>query len=190
MITAFVGWLTFWVTYWTVQNILPYDIRSKLIIPSQNVAVVVFRNMMLSLPFSLVLWNYAPDISSYICPNYVYRFALSCIIMDVWFYCVHRLMHSRQMYWLHKQHHQFHIPYPLMAVYCSAFEALFCDVLAIGMGPTLLRMNMVEMIVWMFVMAVHSLILHSDLIHGKTHNRHHKTNRCDYGLIGIVDSFM
>lgn len=187
MYEAISGWFSFWTTYWLVHNMLPYDIRSKLIIPSQNVVLVVARNMLLSLPFSIVLWTIAPNISSWIPNSLIIRFMISCIIMDGWFYLIHRLLHTSQFYWLHKQHHQFHIPYPLMTVYCSPFEALFCDVMATGLGPALFKMSTPEIEIWMILMAIHSLLLHSSLSHGRDHNLHHRQNIRNFGLLSIFD---
>lgn len=186
-ITPSIGWVTYWGTYWISESLIPYDTKSKEIIPSERVDKVVARNMILSLPYSILLWNVSPKLGEYLVDSYVTRFLVSAIIMDAWFYMMHRLMHTKYMYSWHKKHHEFYIPYPLMAVYSSPVEALFCDVTAIGLGPALLNMKGLELEIWMILAALHSLMLHSSTIDGRDHNIHHGKNLCNFGLLSIFD---
>lgn len=184
---AFTGWYTFWSIYWLCESIFPYDERSNRITPSANVPLVVFRNMMLSLPFGVILWNIIPNIADIISSSYITRFIFCLIVMDGWFYCAHRLLHTPMFYKWHKQHHQYNIPHPLMAVYCSPLEALLCDTTAMGLPPILLRMTGYELQIWMVFAAIHTLLIHSSLSHGKEHNIHHGKNTGNYGLLSLFD---
>ena len=187
MSTGLLGWASFWATYWSFSYFIPYNEKSQQIIPSEPVIKVVARNMMLSLPYSIMLWDLSPDIGSYLPHSYLIRFIMSVILMDGWFYMIHRLLHTKWFYKWHKQHHQFHIPYPLVAVYCSPIEALLCDVTAMGLGPCFLKMEGIEMCIWMILAALHSLFIHSSLNHGADHNIHHGKNLSNYGLLSIFD---
>lgn len=184
---AIIGWLSFWMVYWLAESLFPFDLRSKDIKTSANVQSVVFRNMLISLPFGVLLWELAPDISSYIPGTYVLHYVISALIMDGWFYFVHRSLHSNLLYRFHKQHHEFYIPYPLVAVYSSVTEALLCDVTAIGLGPALLKMSGFELEFWMAIMALHALLIHSATYHGRDHNLHHGKNVYNFGLLSIFD---
>lgn len=184
---AIIGWLSFWMVYWVAESLFPFDSRSKDIKTSANVQKTVFRNMVISLPYGVVLWELTPDISSYIPGTYVLHYVIAALIMDGWFYFTHRLLHTKYFYSFHKQHHEFYIPYPLVAVYSSVTEALLCDVTAIGMGPALLKMSGFELEFWMAIMAFHALLIHSSTFHGRDHNLHHGKNIYNFGLLSIFD---
>lgn len=190
MTTALIGWFSFWATYWIAESLFPYDEESQKIKPSANVPVIVARNMIFSLPYSLMLWELIPNMGIYIPDSPIARFLCSILIMDAWFYFIHRLMHTRYFYFLHKQHHEFYKPYPLVAVYCSIFEALFCDVTAMGLGPALFKMQDLEIQIWMVAAALHSLKLHSSTAYGREHNIHHRKNLCNFGLLSIFDRLL
>lgn len=184
---AWTAWYTFWAVYWLLESIFPYDEKSDRIVPSASVPLTVFRNMLISLPFGIILWNIVPNISDFLPTSYITRFLFCLIVMDGWFYFAHRLLHTPKFYKWHKQHHQYNIPHPLMAVYCSPFEALLCDTTSMGLPPMLLRMTGLELQVWMIWAALHTLLIHSSLSHGKEHNIHHGKNNGNYGLLSLFD---
>jgi len=187
MYTVLLGWFCFWMTYWLAEGLFPYDEKSQQIIPSHSVQSIVARNMFLSFPYSLALWHLTPNLDVWIPNSCIIRFILSILLMDGWFYIIHRLLHHKWFYHWHKQHHQFHIPYPLVTVYCSPIEALLCDVTSIGLGPALFKMQGVEIEIWMIAAALHSLSIHSTISHGRDHNIHHAKNLCNFGLFPIFD---
>lgn len=184
---AIVGWFTFWMVYWLTEGLFPFDERSKNIVPANVVERVVARNMLLSFPYSLIFWELMPDISGFIPGSFIVHYIFAAILMDGWFYFTHRLLHHRWFYRWHKQHHQFNIPYPLVAVYGSIVETLLGDVTAIGLGPSLFRMTGLELEIWMTLMALHALLIHSSAHHGRDHNIHHGKNMGNFGLLPLFD---
>ena len=184
---AIIGWFSFWMVYWLAEGVFPSDERAKNIVTAREVQKVVGRNMLLLLPYSIIFWEIMPDISPYVPGTFFIRYIISAMLMDGWFYFIHRLLHHRWFYSWHKQHHRFNIPYPLVAVYCSPLEALLCDGTAIGLGPTLFKMSGVELEIWMGVMALHALLIHSSTYHGRDHNIHHAKNVCNFGLLSVFD---
>lgn len=182
-----IAWFTFWSVYWLTEGFFPYDERSQDIVPRSSVQRVVARNMFLSLPYGYILWDLMPDISSIMFESPILKLIICTIIMDGWFYFSHRMLHHPWFYKWHKQHHKFNIPYPLMAVYCSPVEALLCDVTAMGLGPMLLKMSGLELEIWMTFAALHSLMIHSTLSHGRDHNVHHGKNMGNFGLLSLFD---
>lgn len=190
MYNTTLGWFTFWATYWIVEGFLPFDEKSKTLVPSKEVVNTVCFNMFLSLPYGIGLNYLAPDIGMYIPESYIIRFLVAALIMDAWFYMIHRLLHHPKLYKWHKLHHTFYVPHPIVAVYCSPLEALLCDATAIGLAPSLLKMNGYEMQIWMICMSVHALVLHSSIGDGKDHTLHHKNLNCNFGLLSIFDKFL
>lgn len=187
MYQGVIGWFSYWAIYWLTEGLFPCDERSKNIVPEREVEKVVFRNMMLLLPYSIVFWEIMPDISEYFPESVVIRYLISAILMDGWFYGAHRMLHHRWFYRWHKQHHKFNIAYPLVAVYSSPLEAILCDGTAIGLGPTLFKMTGLELEVWMGLMAIHSLLIHSSTYYGRDHGIHHGKNMGNFGLLTIFD---
>lgn len=184
---AIIGWFSFWIIYWSTAHLFPSDIRSTTIVPIKTVRRIVFRNMMLLLPYSVIFWEIMPNITPYVYDSIILRYIISAVLMDGWFYFIHRLLHQPMFYRWHKQHHQFNIPYPLVAVYCSPLEALLCDGTAIGLGPTLFKMSGLELKLWMVLMSLHALLIHSSTYHGRDHNIHHGKNLHNFGLLSLFD---
>ena len=178
---------SYWIVYWFFASFFPFDVRSKQIKPSEPVKQVVFRNMLISFVSGPIIWLILPDLSIYIIDSYILRFLLCVIIADGWFYMMHRLLHTPSFYKWHKQHHQFYIPYPLVALYASPVEAIFCDFMSVGLGPALLKMNAIEMQVWMISMALHSLLIHSTCSYGSDHVEHHGKVSYNFGLFPFFD---
>ena len=52
----------------------------------------------------------------------VATFALMFVWIEVWFYVSHRAMHSRPLYWIHRQHHVAKVTNPLTSISFSIAE--------------------------------------------------------------------
>jgi sterol desaturase/sphingolipid hydroxylase (fatty acid hydroxylase superfamily) len=52
------------------------------------------------------------------------QFSIYFVLFDVCFYAIHRLMHSRALYWLHEFHHRSETPNPLTAFSFHPVEGL------------------------------------------------------------------
>lgn len=187
MITILTSIVTFWLVFWIFENYFPYSHKSSKIKPTQSVDGTVFSNMILSFIAGPIIWYSVPDFSHYLTDNYILRFLICILVSDFWFYFIHILFHQTSLYKWHKLHHQFYETYPLVALYASPFEAIFCDFLAIGIGPAMLNMSTYEMQIWMIFMALHALTIHSTLYHGVDHTVHHSRLGCNYGLFSIAD---
>lgn len=190
METVLSGTFCYWMTYWLFSTIIPADPRSRNIKPSHNVERIVARNMMILFAIAPVIWYTIPDISDYFTDNYITRFMFSIIVTDAWFYFSHRVLHMPQFYKWHKQHHQFYIPYPLVALYAHPIEVIFCDAISVGLAPAMIRMSTYEFQIWMIFMALHSLLLHSKYKYGNEHTYHHGKILKNYGLFFIVDRIL
>ena len=190
MYTALCGTFSYWMTYWMLSTVIPCNPKSHDICPSESVSRVVARNMVILFIVAPIIWYITPDISNYFTDNYITRFLFSILVTDAWFYFSHRLLHMPKFYKWHKQHHQFYIPYPAVALYANPVEAIFCDAMSVGLAPAMIKMGMYEFQVWMIFMAIHSLLLHSSYKYGSEHTYHHGKITGNYGLFFIIDRIM
>lgn len=183
---GFIGWITYWIVYWVFGNIIPYDKKCDRYI-NPSLVPTVCKNMMYSLPYSLILWYFTPNLRPWLYfDNPIILYLLSVLIADFWFYFVHRLMHEK-FYIYHKKHHEYVDTKPIVAVYCSITEALLCDVTSFGLGPSLFKFTSWEMFIWMIFASLHSLLLHSSFNYSRDHVTHHGKLYINYGLFCFAD---
>jgi lathosterol oxidase len=60
-------------------------------------------------------------------------FAVTFVWFEIWFYLSHRLLHTKALYFIHKQHHTAKVTSPMTALSFSVLERIL--VLAGGLGP-------------------------------------------------------
>jgi sterol desaturase/sphingolipid hydroxylase (fatty acid hydroxylase superfamily) len=189
MYTPIAGIFAFSTTYLLLAPLLPHDPKACSIKTSRDINAVVIRTLVLLFISGPILWYIVPDLSAWFPNDYVSRFLLCVLIADFVFYMNHWLFH-KYFYNLHKMHHEFTVVKPIAALYASPYELVFCDMLSVGLAPSLLNMGLYELQVWMIFMAVHSLMLHSNTQHGYEHSNHHSKILYNYGLFGIVDKIL
>ena len=52
----------------------------------------------------------------------LWPFAMSFVWFEIWFYASHRILHTRALYWIHKQHHVAKVTSPFTALSFSLIE--------------------------------------------------------------------
>ena len=189
MWNGFEDWLVFWGLYWLLAPLLPGDPQAFEILPAEKVRRVVFRNTIVSLPASLLLFALCPPLLADL--PLPLRWAGAVILMDGWFYYAHRLLHLPFFYPWHKQHHVFNRTYPLVAVYCSLVEALLCDFLSNALPAAIFGLRGWEGAAWAALLSFNALKLHSTLdfgwVRGGEHGFHHGQQVSNFGLLSIFD---
>ena len=63
---------------------------------------------------------------------FIFNFVLWFILSDFIFFFVHINLHRKQLYWLHKKHHEYIYTYGLGAIYSSCFEFVFGNIFPLG----------------------------------------------------------
>lgn len=191
---AIYSWGIFWSVYWISGIYLTW--KNSEARPPKNLAKVLN-----SLGLNMV-WTFIGTIIIFYIPiriinnlNIVNKLLLCNIITEIWFYHIHLMMHSAPLYkTFHKKHHEFNDSeksYALIAMYSTWYEAVICNVLAVGLGPILLSLPVPYLYIWFGLVALNSTFTHSGfklgwIIDG-SHDLHHVNFTCNLGTLTILD---
>jgi len=114
------------------------------------------------------------------------------LVIDVWFYWTHRLMHQGSLYkWIHKKHHRFTAPTSLAAVYAHPIEFLVGNFAGVALGPALTGCHPSVGVVWYCLTMFGTTLTHSG--YGVTsavhhHDMHHEFFNCNFGVSDLCDT--
>lgn len=185
-------WILFWTTYWISGIILTYINHDKR--PAKNLT-----NVLLTLILNMG-WTFIGIVIAYYLPiriindyNIVIKYLLSILIAEIWFYHLHVFSHHPQIYQkIHKLHHEFtNDSYALIALYCSGYEAVICNLFAVSLGPLMLGIRGWYLYAWIILVSFNSVFTHSgivvDWVNNGSHDLHHKSYSYNYGTIGLFD---
>ena len=84
--------------------------------------------------------------------NEIFCQILFCLVIeDFFFHQIHQLLHTRQLYWIHKVHHKYHAPIGFSSIYAHPIEFVFGNILPAACGPVMLDENMhsYTYLIWM-----------------------------------------
>lgn len=104
---------------------------------------------------------------------------------DFMFYHIHRLLHWKKLYFIHKLHHTWTKPIPCESIYASYTENVLVNFLPILLSALIVRLNMYYFYVWVLLTTFITLVSHSG---GNTqHDLHHKYFNVNYGVSPLFD---
>ena len=110
---------------------------------------------------------------------------LSYIVIDVWFYWTHRLLHWGPLYrHVHKMHHRFKAPTAIAAVYAHPVEFLLGNTAGVILGPLLTNAHPYTAYAWVGLCLCTTCASHSGYkaASAQKHDDHHKYVDCNYGV--------
>jgi methylsterol monooxygenase len=116
------------------------------------------------------------------------------LVEEVMFFYVHRWLHvnKRAYYAIHKLHHTWTSPVSYVAIYCHPVEHLSSNIAPLLAGPLLCRSHTAAIGVYLFVGLIHTTAVHSGYWFcddNGMHDEHHNKFNCNYGVMGIMDSW-
>ena len=197
----FIGLFTFWFTYFTASFLFPTDksiTRPRYDITKRKVVIQLIWNCFVTI-ISTFFWRHIPQI--FIFENVIYKYITALIMIEVWFYYSHRLMHHRWFYIWHSDHHAFIEPYALAGLYCSCFEMVFVNQLTAVIPFQLLGFSLIETIIGSILIALNILKGHA-VLHKRDdvpsylpyfiaqswdHDTHHQLMTYNYGILYLLD---
>ena len=118
------------------------------------------------------------------------QFLLHIIGYDIWFYFSHKLLHTRQLYFIHKPHHYYYEPKFLDFYKCYILEVpivsvgFCCPLLFIYYKIFLLNWFYTQMLYAFIFINIRGLMEHDKrtvFIVGNHHLKHHLQLKCNYG---------
>lgn len=177
--------------------------RSQIIVNYQKMLPSVTGNLLLAYPSFFLSekyllydklifsWDYAFVNTILWYFYFIYYFFAWLLLTDIFFYSVHYMLHTRQLYWLHAKHHSFRYTHAIGAIYSSVFEFLVGNLAAAGLPIYILSIpqDYVKIIIMIASMYT-SAISHSGFnIVSKGHMTHHLKYKVNFGL-AFVDRFV
>ena len=84
---------------------------------------------------------------------------------SIGYYCAHRAMHTRSMYWAHRFHHRFNVfVVPVTANAVSFAEFTIAYMLPFIVGAQLLRPDRMSMFITVGIVSLNNLLIHTPLL--------------------------
>lgn len=153
------------------------------------------RNQAVGMVFgALLIWAGAqPRVGAagWALPLYI---AASIVVTDGLFYYLHRLMHTRPLYPIHKQHHQYVSPFAAAAIACHPIEHIICNVFPVMMAPVIVEMPAAATWIWYTIAILNVTVFsHSGYnlpgipTSGEAHDWHHLYMDEYFGASGLFD---
>lgn len=142
---------------------------------------LIFDNINFDYSFGYGLW--------YI--YFLYYFVCWLLLSDVFFYSVHYLLHTPQMYWLHAKHHSFRYTHGIGAIYSSVFEFIVGNLGTTSLPIYILSVPQDYVKIFTILASAYTVIIsHSGFtIVSNTHLIHHLKYKVNYGLV-CIDRFL
>jgi sterol desaturase/sphingolipid hydroxylase (fatty acid hydroxylase superfamily) len=120
----------------------------------------------------------------------VLKFVICVLIVEIWFYCTHYLLHQRPFYsHIHKIHHRFKAPIAVASMYAHPLEFISGNLLGVVLGPMLTRCHPLTSYVWIHNALMSTGGSHSGykMFYADFHDAHHQYFDYNFG-IGLSSS--
>lgn len=156
--------------------------------------LTIFNQIFVTLPFLLILSSiYTPPAEIENFSNAILKFIIVCIIEELLFYYIHRLLHVSFFFKkIHYIHHEWRITNALSTIHAHPAEHLFLNVFPIFIGPAITGLSFPLVLLWTLISTLNGVSVHSgyDLypfLDTKFHNIHHVFPSRNFGVFTVLD---
>ena len=118
------------------------------------------------------------------------NFLVHVIVIDVWFYWTHRVLHWGPLYkHIHKLHHRFKAPTAVACMYAHPLEFCFGNAMGMQLGPALTNCHPYAAAFWMSFGLISTSMSHSGYraFGAADHDAHHEFFDYNFGAGGAMD---
>ena len=118
------------------------------------------------------------------------RFAACGIIIDVWFYATHKMLHWPRFYKaIHKLHHRFKAPTAVASMYAHPVEFTIGNVLGVILGPAITNCHPFTACFWYAFSLISTGGSHSGYLFfsAEGHDAHHEFFNYNFGVSVFMD---
>lgn len=190
---AVISWIIFWLTYWIFGSLFTWKghVTGKRVVTNlDEVVPVLIINM---------IWTLVGIVLIYFCPlramtdsHILIKLITMYVLMDIWFYHVHLMIHHPQIYSkIHKMHHKFRYSYALVALYCTPYEAIILNLFSTSLWPIIFQIPAPYLYIWYFLVAFNTVATHSGMnipfFIDEHHDNHHIKYTVNYGTSVYFD---
>ena len=151
-----------------------------------------YEKMIPQVSLNLVLGTITLHIFEYVKYNpndytFLINFLLWFLLSDLFFYTIHRLLHRKQLYFLHEQHHEYVYTFGVGAIYSSCPEFIFGNMLVLIVPAYILKIPyFFNCFIIVYSTFYTTFISHGGYISSNNHLKHHRKRTCNFGL-GFMD---
>lgn len=138
-------------------------------------------------------------------------FMVSIFCTDFGFYWVHRILHTKALYKIHKLHHEWHGPMSIAADFGNPIDMFFSNVPPVLLGCIVMKAHFLTLFAWVCVRAMKGYETHCGYVFRSVwlqrfgvvnwentahHDYHHATNCGNFGvywldwIFGTMDSMV
>lgn len=90
----------------------------------------------------------------------LYQLLLCCMIEDTLFYFVHRLLHTKKLYWIHKVHHAHTQTVGIASEYSHWIEFIISSAIPFVAGPNILHVHCYTYYIWLLLRIIKTTDAH------------------------------
>lgn len=124
---------------------------------------------------------------------FIINFICWFVVSDFIFFFIHKNLHKKQFYWLHKKHHEYIYTYGIGAIYSSCFEFIFGNIFPLSAPLYIFNLPRSHTnIIIVFSTFFTVFISHGGYFKNSGHLDHHiaRTKNFGFGLSDRIYSYL